>query len=55
MYDTKVELDVCESEMDRLSPWECSFIESVRDQFNRGRDLSEKQLDKLHLIYEKVV
>ena len=38
----------------KMSTWECEFIESIKEQLtDRGR-LSEKQLDRLDEIWEKV-
>lgn len=46
-------LSECEGNIGRLTPWECSFIESVRDQFDRSGTLSTNQADKLEQIYCK--
>jgi hypothetical protein len=44
-----------EDNLNALNHWEVSFIESIRDQFDRNGYLSENQLDKLESIYcEKV-
>lgn len=34
-----------------LTPWELQFIESISDQWDRTRHLSDKQLDILERIY----
>ena len=47
-------LDVCESETDKLSPWEQNFLESVSDQYTRKGSLSDKQLEILERIYLKI-
>jgi len=39
---------------DRLSIWETDFLESVAEQYEQGRLLSQKQTDKLSEIFEKV-
>jgi hypothetical protein len=39
---------------DRLSTWEEEFIESVTEQHEAGRLLSERQQTKLSEIFEKV-
>ena len=44
-------LDAIESDGVNLSPWEEDFIASIRDQVERGRDLSEKQLEIVERIY----
>lgn len=46
-------LGECESSLNSLSPWECGFIESVRDQFDRSGTLSTNQTEKLEQIYCK--
>lgn len=51
----KTELEVVESEMDKLSEWEQQFIENVSDQFSRSSYLTAGQINKLHQIYDKVV
>lgn len=48
-------LDSVENEGRGLSPWEKSFTESVRDQFDRRGDLSEKQVEILERIYTEKV
>ena len=37
-----------------LTTWECDFFDSVRDQYNAGRRLSDNQLEILEQIYLKV-
>jgi hypothetical protein len=37
-----------------LTPWEEDFIESITDQLDAGKKLSERQLEILDSIYEKV-
>ena len=44
-------LDAIESDGVNLSPWEEDFIASIRSQVDRGRDLSEKQLEIVERIY----
>ena len=36
-----------------LSEWEENFVISVGDQLKKGRNLSEKQLERLESIYER--
>jgi hypothetical protein len=40
--------------MERLSKWESGFFVSVYDQWERGRELSEKQLERLEEIWLKM-
>lgn len=48
-------LKSCEEEARGLTNWERGFLESLRDQFDRRSDLSDKQVDLLEKIYvEKV-
>jgi hypothetical protein len=37
-----------------LSEWEQGFVTSVREQFERRAQLSEKQLEVLRRVYKKV-
>ena len=37
----------------RLSEWERNFIESISDQWNRNRRLSDKQKEVLGKIWDK--
>jgi len=50
----ETQLSVCEDEIEELTDWEKSFIISIRDQFDRVNHLSQKQLDVLKKIYDKV-
>ena len=43
-----------ENHIHRLSRWEASFFESVKDQHDRTGHLSEAQLDKLEEIWVKL-
>lgn len=38
----------------QLSPWECDFLESIEDQWETRRSLSEKQRAKLDEIAERL-
>ena len=51
---TEYMLSQCEDCSERLTDWENSFIESVRDQFDRKGSLSERQIEVLETIYCKV-
>lgn len=50
----KIQIEVCSTEMDKLTDWEQGFIESVSDQFTSSGTLSPKQLETLKEIYDKV-
>jgi len=41
----------CREHAERLTKWEQDFIESVSEQFDAGRDLSERQREILERIY----
>jgi len=43
----------CENREERLTDWERSFIDSVKDQVTRGKGLSPKQEERLGMIWEK--
>ncbi len=43
----------CEDHLDALSAWEQSFIESLREQWDRRRSLSERQVEILDRIYSE--
>lgn len=42
-------------QMEKLSPWEAQFIESVSDQLDRNRELTEKQRSIISRIYQERV
>jgi hypothetical protein len=44
----------CERRDDKLSEWEQGFIQSVRELFDRRGSLSDKQLETLNNIWEKI-
>lgn len=52
--DLMAMVDDCEARESRMSEWECSFIDSIRQQLLKGIRLSEKQVDKLNSIWEQV-
>lgn len=39
--------------MEKLTPWEAEFIESVSDQLDRNRELSEKQRSIISRIHQE--
>ena len=48
-------LDRIENEASGLTAWESSFVVSLADQMDQGRNLSERQVEILERIYvEKV-
>lgn len=46
-------LDDCEARSDRLSEWECGFVDSLQRQLTEGRRPSQKQIETLDSIWEK--
>lgn len=48
-------IEACQDNSDRLNAWENGFLESVADQWERNRELSDDQIDKLEQIYEAKV
>lgn len=46
-------IEDCEKRESRLTEWEQGFIESVRDQIERGRRPSAKQIETLDNIWNK--
>lgn len=51
----ETQLSVCADELEKLTDWEKSFIESISDQFDRTAHLSTRQQEILKQIYDKVV
>ena len=46
-------IDDCEARESRLSEWEAEFIDSLRHQLSKGRGLTERQIERLNVIWEK--
>src|SRR5438445_102078 len=44
-------IEDCETRESRLSDWEAKFLDSIKQQLSAGRDLSEKQSDRLDEIW----
>jgi hypothetical protein len=44
-------LEALQTPQKSLSTWENQFLESISDQFDRTKSLSEKQFDRLETIY----
>lgn len=57
-YDIENALEDCASALDAsncpFSDWEKEFIESLWDQFRRRKILSDKQIEILERIWDKV-
>lgn len=54
MDETDQLITDCETRSEKLSEWEASFIQSIREQFDRRGSLSDRQLEILDKIWEKV-
>lgn len=44
----------CENRESKLSEWEHTFIQSIREQFDKTGSLSQKQNETLEGIWDKV-
>lgn len=51
--DTSQMIEDCEERESRLTDWERSFIDSIKEQYSRGRGLSLKQSEALDRIWTK--
>jgi hypothetical protein len=47
-------IDDCIKRDNKMSAWECDFIESIKEQLIARGKLSEKQMTTLNTIWEKV-
>jgi|HubBroStandDraft_2_1064218.scaffolds.fasta_scaffold81979_1 hypothetical protein len=47
-------LDDCEARESRMTDWERTFIDSLRAQIGAGRRPTDKQVETLDNIWEKV-
>jgi len=46
-------IDDCETRSERLTDWECSFVDSIKTQIAQGRRLSPKQIERLDECWER--
>lgn len=46
-------LEDCEKRSERLTDWECQFVDSLKRQLLDGRRPSPKQIDTLDSVWEK--
>jgi len=46
-------LDDCERRSDKLSDWECGFVDSLQRQLAEGRRHTEKQIETHDRVWEK--
>ena len=54
MNEIEQMLEDCENRSEKLTDWECRFIDSVSVQIGRAKSLSEKQVNTLSNIWERV-
>jgi hypothetical protein len=47
-------IEDCENREEKLSDWERGFIDSVGKQLAEGRSLTDKQVERLEEIWERV-
>ncbi len=47
-------LEDCEKRSERLTEWECGFVESLQRQIANGHQPSAKQIEKLDSIWDRV-
>ena len=52
MEDVKQMIKDCEDRESRLSDWELSFVDSIKDQVYSGKSLSHKQTACLEKIWD---
>lgn len=53
--DPYIELiDDCEAREEKMTDWDRKFVDSIKEQIERGKGLSIPQSDKLDEIWEKV-
>lgn len=43
----------CEQRESRLTEWEATFIDSIKDQLGRARPLSAKQIETLEKVWDR--
>ena len=52
--DVEAMIDDCMKRESKLSSWELSFIQSISDRYDSKGCLSEKQLETLDKIWERI-
>lgn len=52
--DTELMIEDCMKRQSKLNDWENGFIHSISSQFDETGFLSEKQLDTLDQIWERI-
>lgn len=54
MHESSQLVEDCEERSDRMSDWECTFVDSLKGQLVDGRRLTDKQAEVLEKIWEAV-
>ena len=52
--DTPIMIEDCLERESKLSDWEAGFIDSLESQLGAGNSLTQKQIDKLGQIWERI-
>lgn len=52
--DAEEMIEGCELNSIEMNDWECEFIDDISVKLLDGYDLTERQMDKLRSIYERV-
>lgn len=47
-------VDDCEKRESRMTDWEVGFVDSIRNQLENSKVLTEKQSEKLDKIWDRV-
>lgn len=54
LEEETVMIDDCMKRESRMTPWECDFIQSISEYRDGGGFLSNKQIDILNEIWDRV-
>lgn len=54
MTDDEQMIADCEARESRLTEWEQGFVQSLRDQVDRGRSLTDRQAETLERVWTRV-
>jgi len=52
--EVESQIEDCEKRSEKLSEWELSFIDSISRQFAKTGALSERQIETLDRIWERI-
>lgn len=51
--EVRQQIEDCRKRDTKLSAWDADFLDSIENQLNENRTLTQKQTDKLDEIWEK--